>query len=76
MTKKVESKAPEANSPSLIAYHVPEREKAPWVEIGAAWEHKDERGFTLALDLIPATGGRIVLREFDPKMIEENESAA
>lgn len=65
----------EAKAPAMIAYHVPDRENAPWTRIGAAWDHKDERGFTLQLDLVPVAAGRIVLREFDPKMIEEEESA-
>lgn len=66
----------EAKAPALIAYHVTEGDKAHWTKIGAAWDHKDERGFTLQLDLVPVGGDRIVLREYDPKMIEEEESAA
>ncbi|SPH17912.1 hypothetical protein DEA8626_01440 [Defluviimonas aquaemixtae] len=66
---------PEAKAPAMIAYHVPDRENAPWTRIGAAWDHKDERGFTLQLDLVPVAAGRVVLREYDPKMIEEEESA-
>ena len=69
-------KVQEAKAPALIAYHVPDRENAPWTRIGAAWDHKDERGFTLQLDLVPVAAGRIVLREFDPKMIEEEEKSA
>ena len=65
----------EANAPTLVAYHVTEGEKAHWTKIGAAWDHKDQRGFTLQLDLVPVGGGRIVLREYDPKMIEEEERA-
>jgi hypothetical protein len=54
----------EAAPPSLIAYHVVERgeEKRFWTRIGAAWNHEDGEGLTLQLDLIPAAGGRIVLR--------------
>lgn len=61
-------------APALIAYFVPEREKAPWTRIGAAWDHKDGEGYSLQLDLVPAGSVRIVLRTFDPKLIEE-ESA-
>lgn len=54
----------EAQSPALIAYHVAERgEKAFWTRIGAAWDHEDGKGLTLQLDLVPVSGGRIVLRE-------------
>ena len=50
--------------PSLIAYHVVERgeDKRFWTRIGAAWEHKDREGIDLQLDLLPTSGGRIVLR--------------
>jgi hypothetical protein len=33
------------------------------MRIGAAWEHEDGEGLTLQLDLLPVTGGRIVLRK-------------
>lgn len=50
--------------PALIAYHVSERgEKSFWTRIGAAWDHEDGKGLTVQLDLVPAQGGRIVLRE-------------
>jgi len=65
-------KAPqrETTPPALIAWHVSERgEKKFWNRIGAAWEHEDGEGLTLQLDLIPVTGGRVVLRA--PKQEEE-----
>ncbi len=58
-----------SRKPVLIAYHVPERDNAPWARIGAAWDHKDGEGFTLELDLLPVGTGRIVLRA--PKADEE-----
>lgn len=57
-------KARETQPPALIAYHVAERgEKSFWTRIGAAWDHEDGKGLTLQLELLPASGGRIVLRE-------------
>ncbi len=54
----------ETKPPALIAWHVSERgEKKLWNRIGAAWEHEDGEGLTLQLDLLPVTGGRIVLRK-------------
>lgn len=54
----------ETQPPTLIAYHVAERgEKKFWTRIGAAWDHEDAKGLTVQLDLVPANGGRIVLRE-------------
>jgi len=50
--------------PALIAFHVAERgNKSFWTRIGAAWDHEDGKGLTVQLDLVPANGGRIVLRE-------------
>jgi hypothetical protein len=65
--KKTEQRDP----PALIAWHVAERgEKKFWNRIGAAWEHEDGEGLTLQLDLMPVTGGRIVLRK--PKEDEKD----
>ncbi|MCB9958686.1 MAG: hypothetical protein H6843_08800 [Rhodospirillaceae bacterium] len=59
-----EEQARETQPPALIAYHVSERgEKSYWTRIGAAWDHEDAKGMTLQLDLVPANGGRIVLRQ-------------
>ena len=54
----------EPKAPALIAYHVADRgeEKSFWTRIGAAWDHEDGKGFTLNLDLVPVSAGRIVLR--------------
>lgn len=61
--------------PALFAYHVAERgEKKFWTRIGAAWDHEDGKGLTIQLDLLPATGGRIVLRE--PNDDEQVENGA
>jgi len=55
--------ARETHTPAYIAWHVGEKgEKAFWTRIGAAWRHQDGEGLTLQLDLIPVSGGRIVLR--------------
>ncbi len=48
MTQNETKKTEEKKAPALIAYHVPESEKAPWTRIGAAWDHKDGKGFTRA----------------------------
>lgn len=54
----------ENKPPRLIAYHVAERGKKKfWTRIGAAWDHEDGKGLTLQLELLPASGGRVVLRE-------------
>jgi hypothetical protein len=53
----------EAKAPAFIAYYVEDKEdKSFWTRIGAAWDHEDGKGLTLQLDLVPVSGGRIVLR--------------
>lgn len=54
----------EPTPPALIAFHVAERgkDKSFWTRIGAAWRHDDGEGLTVILDLMPASGGKIVLR--------------
>ena len=59
-----------ANRPSHYAYNVKDvpsdsetdQAKGIWTKIGAAWPHKDGKGFTAELDCIPRSG-RIVVRE-------------
>lgn len=61
MTNKENSKAPKL--PSMIAWHVTEgRDRKFWTRIGAAWDHEDGEGLNLKLDLLPVSGGKIVLR--------------
>lgn len=71
MTRKTSTTAPDqesTNSPALIAYHVPDRDGAKWLRIGAAWPNKDGKGFTLQLDMLPVNfAGRIALRNYEPK---------
>ena len=33
--------------------------------VGAVWHYEDGKGFSLQLDLLPATTGKVVLRNFD-----------
>jgi hypothetical protein len=50
------------NAPTHIAYHVREgNQKGHWIRIGAAWGHKDSKGFSIQLECIPLDG-RISLR--------------
>ena len=63
----------EGRIPDFIAYHVPERENAFWTRIGAAWKHKDGKGFNLDLELVPVSTGRIVIRDYEPKEETDKE---
>lgn len=57
-----------SNTPTHRAYCVEgEGAKANWREIGALWAHRDGKGFSFKLDLIPVNGGDIVIRQNEPK---------
>lgn len=52
------------NRPTHRLFHVTgEGEQSNWTRIGAAWPHKDGKGFNIDLEYIPQKAGRIVLRE-------------
>lgn len=61
-----------ANKPTHTAFTVRDyktkdgEDKGRWLEIGAAWVHKDGKGFDVALDALPVDG-RLVLRLNEPK---------
>lgn len=63
----------EAQTPEFLAWHVTQKgDKSFWNKVGAAWAHRDEKGFMLQLDSFPV-GGCIVLRQpFD----DANDNAA
>lgn len=60
------------NKPTHRLYAVVQRDKgkARWQEIGAAWSHKDGKGFSLKLSYLPLNGAEIVLREPLPEQSE------
>lgn len=43
-----------------------ESDRGYWLEVGAAWPHKDGKGFDLTLSALP-TDGRVVVRLNEPK---------
>lgn len=57
-----QSTATESKAPTHIAYHVREsKDKSFWTRIGAAWQHKDGKGFNIQVDTVPLDG-RISIR--------------
>lgn len=59
--QKPTSQQPQA--PDFLAWHVTDKgEKSFWNKVGAAWAHKDGKGFSLQLEVVPING-RIVLRQ-------------
>jgi hypothetical protein len=70
MTQNLDVNQTAGRKPNFIAYHVAEGgedKKGFWTRIGAAWGHKDGKGLTLDLELIPVGAGKITLRVPEPK---------
>ncbi len=62
MARTSTSPASEPKAPDFLAWHVTNKgEKAYWTKVGAAWFHRDRKGLSLQLEVIPING-RIVLR--------------
>src|SRR3546814_1619215 len=72
-TSQAPATAPKA--PDFIAWHVSNRgDKAFWTKVGAAWFHRDRKGLSLQLEVVPING-RIVLRTpLDDERSEEHTS--
>jgi hypothetical protein len=51
----------------LYAVSKPGNDKSQWQAIGAAWPHKDGKGFNVKLNYLPLNGAEIVIREADTK---------
>ncbi len=57
-----ENQNQEHKAPDYLAWHVVQKgDKSFWNKVGAAWSHKDAKGYTLQLETIPING-RIGLR--------------
>ncbi|WP_417595759.1 hypothetical protein [Parasphingorhabdus sp.] len=62
----------EPKVPDFHAWHVSNKgEKGFWTKVGAAWPHRDGKGLSIQLDILPING-RIVLR----KPLESTEQGA
>ena len=45
-------------------------EKGTWLEIGAAWPHRDGKGYGVKLDFIPRSpDAELVIRAIEPKAV-------
>ena len=67
------------NKPTYFAYAVTEREgnggeegRDFWTKIGAAWPHKDGKGFTVSLEATPVNA-RLLLRQPEEREDKENQ---
>ena len=53
----------ELKSPAFQAWHVTKKgDNSFWTKVGAAWPHRDGKGLSLILSVIPMNG-QIVLRQ-------------
>lgn len=62
------------NRPTHRAYVVKDKagsDKARWIEIGAAWLHKDGKGFRVRLDACPTNGEAVECRMIDWQKIDK-----
>jgi len=58
MTDTNNNQTAASKTPSHIVYHVRDREndKGFWTRIGAAWPHKDGKGFKVLIETVPLDG--------------------
>jgi hypothetical protein len=58
MSDDTETKTTTSKSPTHYAYHVRDGkgDKGFWTRVGAAWQHKDGKGFNIQLDFVPLDG--------------------
>lgn len=62
MARTQNTPSTETKAPDFIAWHVAQKgDKSYWNKVGASWKHKDGKGMTLQLEVVPING-RIVLR--------------
>jgi hypothetical protein len=62
MSENSETPTNTGKSPTHVAYQVRDGgQKGFWTRIGAAWQHKDGKGFNVQLDAVPLDG-KIALR--------------
>lgn len=59
MSDDTETKTTTSKSPTHYAYHVKDGKgdgKGFWTRCGAAWMHRDGKGFNIQLDFVPLDG--------------------
>jgi hypothetical protein len=67
MTHTTAAATTEPNAPAFQARHVTKNgNKGFWAKVGAAWPHRDGKGLSFQLEVMPMDG-HIVLRQPLPK---------
>ena len=68
--------SPTRPTPRIDAVTQGKDDKSNWLDIGAAWPHKDGDGFNLRFDQFPLGGAEIVIRKAKPKSQPQAEGGA
>lgn len=57
-TTQTETTTASGKAPTHVAYQVREgkNDRSYWTRIGAAWQHKDGKGFNIQLQAVPLDG--------------------
>ena len=67
MSRTITAATTEPEAPAFQAWHVTSKgDNSFWTKVGAAWPHRDGKGLSLILSVIPMNG-QIVLREPLPR---------
>lgn len=61
-----EKKGPTATAYAVRNFEREGKKDASWLKVGAAWMHKDGKGFDVVLEAMPVSG-RVVVRLNEPK---------
>jgi hypothetical protein len=74
MTSSETSKAPTHRVSAVIKKDGDE--KGVWLKIGALWPHRDGKGYTMKLDLLPRGDAELVIRAIEDKTADQVEGGA
>jgi hypothetical protein len=67
MSRTTATETAQPKTPAFQAWHVINKgDNAFWTKVGAAWPHRDGKGLSLQLSVIPISG-QILLREPTPR---------
>jgi len=61
----------QSKRPSHVIYQViGEDKKARWIRVGAAWQNRDKKGFTLKFDAYPVLGRTVIRENSEPADVQ------
>jgi hypothetical protein len=72
MTSNEPSKAPTHRVSAVVKK---ENGENVWLKIGALWPHKDGKGYSMKLDLLPRGDAELVIRTIEDKQTAQIDQA-